>query len=100
MKKLILLTILGATAMAVQAETPEFSEADANSDGVLSATEASEALPEILVVDMNSDGLFNPAEAEVAIPGLMLATEGQSKESGIIGPAEYEVIVKVLEENS
>lgn len=99
MKRLMLVTLLGFLAPLALAESSKFSEADSNKDGVLSTSEARMALPNVLIVDNNNDGMFNPSEAEVAVPGLTLsAVPDSEKESGLIGPDEYERIIKALDQ--
>ena len=98
MKKRFLFIALTSFSTLAFAGTAEFSEVDTNADGVLSTSEAKEALPEILIVDNNNDGMLNPAEAEVAVPGLMLTTSEEDKETALIGKEEYDSIVKVLSE--
>jgi hypothetical protein len=96
MKKPIMVLLLSAAAATACAESQEFSEVDANQDGALSTTEAQQALPEIAIVDTNSDGMLNQAEAEAALPELVLSGEAETKEAGLIGEAEYQMIVQVL----
>lgn len=95
MKKLTLVpAILSFVAFPALA-APEFSEVDADQDGVLSITEAQDALSDLLIVDANMDGLLNAAEIESAVPGLAL--NALEPETATIGEYEYELIVQAME---
>ena len=61
MKKLIAALSIAAFTTAAYAESPAFSAADANADGVVSMEEAKAALPDveeakIVAADANNDG--------------------------------------------
>src|SRR5690606_27505052 len=89
--------LLAFLAWPALAEVPtDFSEVDADADGVLSITEAEEALPEVAIPDMNGDGMVNPAEAEAAIEGLMLVTT-EDKSTGYVTESEYQLIVSAVQ---
>jgi hypothetical protein len=91
--------LLAFMALPVLAEAPaEFSEVDADADGILSTAEAKEALPDLAITDMNGDGLVNPAEVEAAVPGLMLST-AEDKATAYVTEAEYQLIVAAIEES-
>lgn len=89
----ILLALMSYPALA---EMHDFSEIDADADGALSITEASDSLPDLAIVDTNGDGMVNPAEVEAVVPGLMLVTS-EDKANGIITEAEYQLIVAAVE---
>lgn len=89
--------LLALLAWPALAEVPtDFSEVDADADGVLSITEAEEALPEVAIPDMNGDGMVNPAEAEAAIEGLTLVTT-EDKSTGYVTASEYQLIVSAVQ---
>lgn len=72
MKKLIAaLSIIGFSTLAY-AESPAFTTADANADGVVSMEEAKAALPEmeeakIVAADANNDGALSEDEYSALI---------------------------------
>ena|SRR5690554_2323892 len=91
----ILLALLSYPALA---EMHEFSDVDADGDGALSITEATDSLSDLAIIDTNGDGMVNPAEVEAVVPGLMLVTS-EDKENGVITEAEYQLIVAAVEAN-
>lgn len=89
--------LLALLAWPALAEVPtDFSEVDADADGVLSISEAEEALADVSIPDMNGDGMVNPAEAEAAIEGLMIVTT-EDKSTGYVTEAEYQLIVSAVQ---
>lgn len=84
---------------AVFAEAPEFTEADKDSDGVLSIEEANAALPELNISDDNGDGIVNHTEAEKSVAGLDLPMPAEFNDQTIapIGVTEYVMIVQAMD---
>lgn len=99
MKKLFYVQLLALFASAqVVAEPAEFTKADADKDGILSISEAKEALPDLVIVDVNDDGLFNLEEAAMSIPELDATVKASSElnPEGLVGQSEYQQILQVL----
>lgn len=89
--------LLAFLAWPALAEVPaDFSEVDTDADGVLSISEAEQALPEVAIPDMNGDGMVNPLEAEAAIEGLTIVTT-EDKATGHVTEAEYQLIVSAVQ---
>ena len=69
MRKLLAATVLSVFAMAATAQAVEYSEADANGDGLVTVDEAKAAMPDaseeiIVAADANGDGVISEAEFE------------------------------------
>lgn len=96
MERLILLSGLLASAMALAETAPDFSIADHNSDGVLTIKEVQVSLPHIEVADTNADGLLNQSEAEEAIFDLNFSAHGFAGGTGLVSELEYRLILKTL----
>ncbi len=79
------------TASALADEMPAFQEADKDGDGVLSHTEAEEALP-IEIPDLNGDGIVRVNEIVEVLPDIGFAADDTSP----VMAGEYYVIVETL----
>lgn len=75
-----------------------FTDADTDSDGVLSFVEAKLALPHLIVDDGDSDGVLSQAEAEAALPELDFKERGRDGGDAPIGETEFGMIVIALNE--
>ena len=87
----VLLTVSG---MTFAQETPEFSEADMNQDGILNKQEADQALPALGINDANQDGVISKGDVKKVLPEIQFDGEDESA----VGQTEYQQIVQVLEE--
>lgn len=97
MKNLLMASIAALFAFSTlafaQSETPEFSEVDANADGVLNKEEADQALPALGLSDSNQDGVISKADVKKVLPDVQFEGDAESA----IGQSEYEQIVQVME---
>ena len=87
----VLLTVSG---MSFAQETPEFSKADMNQDGILNKQEADQALPALGINDANQDGVISKGDVKKVLPEIEFSGEDESA----VGQTEYQEIVQVLEE--
>lgn len=81
------------TAAFAQSETPEFSEVDANADGILNTEEADQALPALGLTDSNQDGVISKGDVKKVLPDVQFEGDDESA----VGQSEYEQIVQVME---
>lgn len=90
--------VFSVFAIAANAqETPSFTDADTDQDGVLSIEEASAALPNLAITDENDDGLVNHSELMQAIEGLELP-EVEDGSTAPVGMVEYLAAVQAMSE--
>ena len=83
-----------ASAMAMgQDELPRFADVDTNADGVLSISEAQDALP-VIIRDLNSDGVVNRNEVVAVMPEIEFEADDVTE----VGASDYELIVEYLNE--
>ena len=75
-----------------------FGDADTDSDGILSVTEARAALPQFIVEDNDLDGKVSQAEAEAVLPELNFVARGREGGDAPIGETEFGMIVMALNE--
>ena len=82
------------SAMAIgQDELPRFADVDTNADGVLSISEAQDALP-VIIRDLNSDGVVNRNEVAAVMPDIEFDADDVEE----VGSSDYETIVEHLTE--
>lgn len=83
-----------ASAMAMgQDDLPRFADVDTNADGVLSITEAQDALP-VTIRDLNSDGVVNRNEVAAVMP----ETGFEADDVTEVGASDYQIIIDYLDE--
>lgn len=82
-----------ASGIAFAQEIPSFSDADTDGNGVLSHTEARDALPGVRLSDQNGDGVVNRNEVVQALPDAPFDDDDE----GEVGSSEYDAIVRTLE---
>lgn len=97
MKKLLIAAtgvLLTVSGMTFAQETPEFSQADMNQDGVLNKNEADQALPALGINDANQDGVISKSDVKRVLPDI----EFEGDDDSAVGQTEYQKIVQILEE--
>src|SRR5690606_38827572 len=82
------------SGLALAGDTPEFSTADVNEDGVLSKMEADAALPQLTIPDTDRDGVISKSEVRTVLPDV----EFQVGDASAVGEEEYQQIVQVVED--
>lgn len=97
MKNRSMLSVLfvAAAGFAYGDPVQEFSDADTNQDGKLSADEARLALPDVTIEDMNHDGQLSVSEAQHAFPALEQLADRNPEAP--IGASEYRLMVQAIE---
>jgi Ca2+-binding EF-hand superfamily protein len=97
MKKLLISAmgvLLTVSAVIFAQDTPQFSQADQNQDGVLNKTEADQALTALGIIDGNQDGVISKSDVKRALPDI----EFEGDDDSAVGQTEYQKIVQILEE--
>lgn len=83
--------LVGSALAMAQDELPRFADVDTNADGVLSISEAQEALP-VIIRDLNSDGVVNRNEVAAVMPDIDFDADDVAE----VGASDYETIVEHL----
>lgn len=86
--------VLAMISGMAMADTPEFSTADVNEDGVLSKMEADAALPQLTIPDTDEDGVVSKSEVKTVLPDV----DFEADDASAIGEEEYQQIVQAVED--